>query len=60
MPFFTAAGVEVAKELSAVRGVTAEHQVHWQRPARGCSAEHVDFAAEIGNGPSAQETNVFG
>ena len=57
---FTAAGLEIAEELSPVRGVTAEHQVHQQRPAGGFSAEHVDFTAEIGLSPSAQEAGVFG
>src|SRR6267378_4997985 len=56
---FTAAGLEVAEELSPVGGVTAEHQVHQQRPAGGFSAEYVDFTAEISFGPSAQETGVF-
>src|SRR5260370_10762721 len=55
----TAAGLEVAEELSPVCGVTAEHQAHQQRPAGGFSAEHVDFTAEIGLSPSAQEAGVF-
>src|SRR5258708_34776133 len=56
---FTAAGLEVAEGLDPVCGVTAEHQAHQQRPAGGFSAEHVDFTAEIGLSPSAQEAGVF-
>jgi len=56
---FTAAGLEIAEELSPVCGVTAEHQAHQQRPAGGFSAEHVDFTAEIVLSPSAQEAGVF-
>ncbi len=51
---FTAAGLEVTEELGPVSGVTVEHQVHQLPSASGFIAEHVDFTAEIGFGPSAQ------
>jgi hypothetical protein len=56
---FTPAGLKVIKELRPVSGVTAEHQVHQQGPARGLSAKHVDFSAELGLGPPAQQTGIF-
>src|SRR6266446_3626583 len=56
---FAAAGLEVAEELSAVGGVTAENQVHQLPAAGGLIAEHVDFRAEIGFGPIAQETDIL-
>src|SRR5260370_22462091 len=55
----TAAGLEVAEELSPVCGVTAEHQAHQPRPAGGFSAAHFHFTVEIGLSPSAHEAGLF-
>ena len=56
---FTAAGLEVAEELSPVGRVSVENKVYQQRPEGGFSAEHIDFTSEIGFGPFAQEAGAF-
>src|SRR5258708_1138569 len=55
---FPAAGFEVAKELSPLASVTVEHLAHQHRPTGGLAAEDIDFTAEIGFGPTAQQTSI--
>ena len=49
----------VALEAAAIGGVTAEHQVHQHRSARGFPAEHVDLFPEIGFGHLLTMRSVF-
>src|SRR6266852_3020831 len=53
--FFAAAGLQIQKQLHAIRSIVAQHEADDHRAAAGLASEHFDLSAEVGIGTGAQQ-----